>query len=210
MQDHTLQSIADTLTLNEKIGVLLMVQMGATPQEVQFILQTADYDEETYTVTTGDTFIVRCIGVEDHRISVGLFNRLILAEEHPVLWNYNEQFRQVYFKGTPENVDGLMLELNQLYGQHYGEVRHLAQDINRMAPLETILKRGTGLLGEMARPMAEKVKALLERYGLEVNLLDSEQEEPPFDYVLLVMDDSYVIAQMFSADLMEGRGTTNQ
>ena len=206
MQDQTLQSIIQTLTHNDKIGVLLVAQMGATPQEVQLILQTADYDEETYTVTTGDTFIIRCIGVEDHRISVGLFNRLIVTDEHPVLWNYNEVFRQIYFKGTPDNIDGLMLELNQLYGQHYGEVRNLAQDINRMAPLETILKRGNGLLGEMARPMAEKIKALFARYEMEVNLVPSEQEEPPFKHVLLVMDDSFVIAQLFSADPLEGRG----
>lgn len=206
MPDQTLISIIETLSASDKIGVLLMAQMGATPQEVQFILQTADYDEETYTVTTGDTFIIRCIGVEDHRISVGMFIRLIVTDDHPVLWNYNEQFQQIYFKGTPDNVDGLMLELNQLYGQHYGEARNLAQDINRMAPLETILTRGSGLLGEMAGPMAEKVKALFERHGLEVNLLASEQEEPPIKHSLLVMDDSFVIAQMFSADQVEGRG----
>ena len=203
--DQILNELVAELEIDHVIGILLAVQMGATPQELQLVVQSADYDEETHAVTAKQGYVIRGIGVQEHRLSVGMFNRFIVIEDHPLLWNHNERYKQIYFNGTSEDADGFMLELNQLYGQHYGNMRNLADNINRMAPLGTLLGRGSGLLGEMPVPMAEKVKDLLERYGYEVNLLDSEQKDPPLQFKLLVIDDSYFIAQMYSVDYLKTR-----
>lgn len=202
--EKILQSIVDLLEDDSKIGIMLAAQMGTTPQEVQLVMQVADYDEESFTVTSGDTYIVRCIGVQEHRLSLGMFNRMATSADHPLLWNHNYRYQQIYFRALHDNieVDDFMLELNQLYGQHYGNIRSLAMDINRMAPLGTILGRGNGLLGEMPKPMAEIVKDLMERYGYECTLVDAEEDEPPMAFKLLVMDDSYFIASLYSADKM--------
>jgi hypothetical protein len=204
--DAVLDDIISTLEVEHKFGVLLAAQLGQTPQELQLIIQTADYDEEKAAITTQATYVIRCIGVEEHRLSLGIFNRLARVTDDPLLWNYNQPYHQIYFKGHFKNpaltADGLMLELTQLYTQHYGLFRNLAIDLNRMAPLETLLKAGHGLLGEMPAPMAAHVKTLLERYGLTVTLVETEREAPDFPYQLLVMDDSYFIATLFGADLM--------
>jgi hypothetical protein len=200
----TMQEIVDILETDHKIGILLAAQMGATPQELQLIVQTAHYDNDAQTVTTEESFVIRCIGVQEHRVSLGMFNRLLVVEDHPLLWHHNSTYQEVYFRGQTDDVDGLMLELNQLYGQHYGIYRSLADDLNRRAPLGTILANGHGMLGEMPQPMAEKVKGLFERYGLSVSFLASQQHEPsPYDSKLVVIDDSYFIAHMFSADRMQ-------
>ena len=202
--EATLQEITEILEVDHKIGILIAAQMGGTPQELQLIVQIAHYDNDARTVTPEDTFIVRCIGVQEHRISLGMFNRMLAVEEHPLLWNYNYPFQEVYFHGQTDDVDGLMLELNQLYGQHYGIYRSLADDVNRNAPLGKILQSGHGMLGEMPLPMAEKVKELFERYNLTVSFLTSEQhEQSHYPGKLLVIDDSYFIAHMYSADRMQ-------
>ncbi len=203
--DQILIELVQALEDDHQIGIFLAVQMGATPQELQLVIQSADYNEETHEVTAKQGYVLRCIGVQEHRLSVGMFNRLVVVEDHPMLWNHNERYKQIYFSGESDDVDGFMLELNQLYGQHYGMMRNLADNINRMAPLGTLLERGSGLLGEMPISMAEKVGALLERYGYEVNLLDTEQKDPPIQFKLLVIDDSYFIAQMYSADYIKTR-----
>lgn len=203
--DKLLVELVDALAVDHAIGILLAAQMGATPQEIQLVVQSADYNEETQAVTSQQGYIIRCIGVQEHRFSVGMFNRLVVVDDHPLLWNHNAQYKQIYFSGHCEDVDGLMLELNQIYGQHYGIVRSLADDINRMAALGTILGRGNGLLGEMPEPMADLVKTLLERYDYNVNLLDAELEKSPIPFKLLVLDDSYVIAQMYSVDYLKTR-----
>ena len=203
--DQILEELVNALEPDHAIGILLAVQMGATPQELQLVVQSADYDEETNAVTSNQGYVIRCIGVQEHRLSVGMFNRMMVVEDHPLLWNHNERYKQIYFKGTSDDVDGFMLELNQLYGQHYGTLRNLADNVNRMAPLGTLLERRNGLLGEMPISMAEKVADLLKRYGYEVNLLDTEQKDPPIQFKLLVVDDSYFIAQMYSADYLKTR-----
>lgn len=202
--DALLQEIVQTLDDDHKLGILLAAQVGGTPEEVQLILQTADFDEESKSIQPRRAFIIRCLGVQEHRLSLGLFNKMVHVEDHPLLWNHNFPYRQIYFRGTPENVDSLMLDLTQLFGQHYGPFRTLADQVNRSMPMGKLLTSGHGLLGEMPLPMAEKVQALLERYGLTVRLNPSEQEDPPISFQLLVMDDSFLIAQLYSVEPMEG------
>jgi hypothetical protein len=203
--DPTLQQIFTELEADYSLGVLLTVQMGGTPEEVQLFLQSTEFDETNNTLRPTGNYVIRCLGVREHRVSVGLFNSIAYSEDHPVLWNHNYAFQEVYFNGTPDNVDSLMLDLTQLYGQHYGNFRTLADDINRMLPLGKLLSAGRGLLGEMPMPMVEKVKNLLESHGLAVNTIASEQMAPPVQHHLLVMDDSFFIAQLFSADPIEAK-----
>jgi hypothetical protein len=204
--DETLQQLMQSLTDEpDKIGILLAVQMGGTPQELQLLIQTANFTEETHTVQSEEAFLLRCVGVGEHRVSLGMFKQMMLVDDDPLLWNHNTPYVQVYFRGQTEQIDTLMLELTQLYGQHYSVFRSLADDINRMAPLSTILSGGYGLLGEMPTPMAERVKTLFERNGLTITFQPSERETPTIPSRLLVLDDSFFIAQLFSADPVKGK-----
>ncbi|MBZ0318000.1 MAG: hypothetical protein K8L91_16390 [Anaerolineae bacterium] len=203
--DDTLQKILTELEPENHLGALLTVQMGGTPEEVQLLLQTTEFDEARNGLRPTGSYIIRCLGVREHRVSVGLFNSMVYTETHSLLWNHNYPFQQVYFSGMPDNVDGLMLELTQLYGQHYGNFRTLADDLNRAMPLGKLLTSGRGLLGEMPIPMTERIQKLLEGHGLAVSLIDSDQNPPEAQHALLVMDDSFFIAQLYSADPLEGK-----
>lgn len=201
--DATLDKILETLAPDHNLGVLLAAQMGGTPQEVQLLLQTTELDEARGALKVTGQYIIRAIGVREHRLSLGLFNTIVHTENNPLLEPHNGKIIQVYFRGTPENVDGLMIELNQLYGQVYGRydpMRRMAEEINHARPLETLLKGGQGMLGEMPQSFAEKTAKLLERHGLQTSFIESETHRPDFKHSLLVMDDSYFIAQMFSAE----------
>lgn len=205
--DPTLQTLLTTLQPDNNLGVLLMVQMGGTPQELQLILQTTTYDPEKDALRTTGQYVLRALGVIEHKVALGLFNNLILSHSNPLMDRYEAPHVELYFRGTLSQADALMLELQQLYGQTYGIYRHMADEINHAMPLEKLLTSGYGALGVMPQPFAEKVCALFARYGLQTSLLPAEVESAPMKHQLLVMDDSYLIAQAFSADPM-GMGKT--
>ncbi len=203
MADETLQNLIEALRDEQHLGILLAAQMGGTPEEVQLIVQVADYDVETEAIRPTQVYILRCLGVREHRLSLGLFNSLVLVDDHPLLWKHSFRHQQIYFRGTPHNVDELMLELNQLYGQKYGAFRSLADDVNHAMPFGTLLSSGHGLLGEMPMPMAALVKPLLEKHDLTVTLVNADHKPSATSFKLLVLDDSYFIVQMVSADPMQ-------
>jgi len=203
--DPTLQKLLETLAPEQHIGILLAAQMGGTPQEVQLIIQTGEMDENHESMRTTGQYIVRCIGVREHHLSVGLFANMVLSDSNPLLFNHNEKLMQVHFEGVPPHVDALMIDLNQLYGQTYGifdPFRRMAMEINPTQPLATILNSGKEVLGVMPQPFAEKVaKVLRERHGMTALLVEHEDDHrPALKFRSLVMDDSYFIAQDFSAD----------
>lgn len=211
--DTTLQKILQELEPENHLGIFMLAQMGGVPQEVQMIIQTAQFNEATKQLKPIGQYIIRAIGVGEQKLALGIFNAAVLSTDHPVLYHFNEKLVQVYFRGQPENVDVLMLELQQLYDQTYLQKRSMVDDINRSRPLGILLSSGHGMLGQMPLPFAEKVKTLLARYDLTCNFVDVEDEHhhdhgdhghehPAIKYQLLAMDDSYIIAQLFSADPM--------
>ena len=208
--DPVLTKILEELKPEHNLGVLLAAQMGGTPQEIQLILETTEYDEEKEALKPTGQYIIRAVGVLEQKLSLGLFNNLVLSTDSPILYRHNENIVQVYFKGQAQNIDALMLDLYQLYGQTYGQYRSMADEVNRSRPLGSLLSQEYGLLGEMPLPFAEKVKPLLARYNLEASYIESEDHRPPFKFQLLVMDDSYIIAQMFSSDPMGKPKAENQ
>ncbi|NJL94205.1 MAG: hypothetical protein HC915_11020 [Anaerolineae bacterium] len=205
--DPTLTRILAELAPEDHLGVLLAAQVGGTPHELQLILQTTEYLAEQDGYRPTGQYIIRALGVVEHRLALGLFSNLVISAENSMLHRYNHPQVEVYFRGVPGQVDSLMLELQQLYGQTYGIYRHLADDINRTRPLGALLSTGYGLLGTMPAPFVEKLAPLLARYGLSLHTLEAESSPPRIPYHLLVMDDSFVIAQLFSADPM---GTTRK
>ena len=205
MADETLASILNEIAPENNLGVLLAAQMGGTPQEVQIILQTTEYHEEKDALRPTGQYIVRAIGVREHRLSVGLFGAMVLADANPLLFPHNEKILQVYFTGQPESIDALLIDINQLYAQTYGRYdpfRRMADELNPTMPLATLLSKERGFLGEMPEPFAITIGNVFERHGMKTNFIESDDHRPPEPFRLLVMDDSYLVAQMFSAEPM--------
>lgn len=205
--DPTLVNLVEELQKEDRVGILLAAQMGGTPEEIQLIIQVAIYHPDDESLQPQKAYVVRCFGVREQRLSLGIFGTMAHSVDNPLLWNHNSLYHQVYFRGVPDDVNSLMLDLNQVYGQHYGPFRTLADDLNLIRPLGGLLTTGYGLLGEMPEPMANRVADILRRHGLTVGMLPAEQDSPPVLFHLLVMDDSFIVAQMYSAEPMRGKQT---
>ena len=124
---------------------------------------------------------------------------------HPLLYQYNATPTALFFRGKPENANELLLDIMQAHASTFGHWRHFPQYLNVGQPLTTLLNSGGGLLGEMPRPLAEKLVKVLEHHKLEHKLVEGEgldKDEHGRSQLrkVLLMDDSYVVALDFAVD----------
>jgi hypothetical protein len=190
------------------VGVLLAVQMGGTPNELQLMVQTGQIDREKQGIRPRRQFTVRAIGVEEHRLSLGLFGALFFADEHPILFHHNLPRAAIHFTGKPADVHELVLDIHQAWVSTFGPWRELIADINHHAPLTTLLQSGAGQLGVMPVPAAERMGRVLAHHGLQTRLepleryTDSDEHGRSRLYKLLGIDDSYIIALDYTVEEM--------
>jgi hypothetical protein len=189
-----------------RYGIFLAAQMGGVPQELQLIIQTAVFDEQVQGLRPQNQYVIRALGVVEHRVSLGVFGNLFMADEHPVLLHYNAPRAVIQFTGQPDDVNELVLDINQAYLSTFGPWRELAKDINRTQPLVNLLTSGSGVLGTMPKPGAERMTRVLAHHGMQATLDESrmydEQDEHgrSQNMRLLGIDDSYLIALDFTVD----------
>ena len=212
MRDQLLGELAG----EHDYGVLLVAQMGGVPNELQFIIETAQFDESAQGLRPQHDYIIRALGVREHRVSLGVFGRLAFPDDHPLLQHHNTPRVAIHFDGKPENVNELVLDLSQAYVSTFGQWRHLvdmADDINRAMPMVDLLNSGYGLLGTMPRPFAERVAKVLAHHNVPHSLSEDSTFDTPDEHgrsrraQLLLIDQSYIIALEFSVEQM-GKSTT--
>ena len=191
-----------------EVGVLLLAQMGGVPNELQLFIQTAFYDEAAGGLRERSNYIIRVLGVREHRLSVGLFGTLFFADPHPILLHHNEPKFAVDFEGQPGDVNELVLDIRQAYASTFGPWRELAGDINRERPLVDLLTSGGGRLGTLPKSAAERMLRVLEHHGLQGHL-DGDPERAASDehgrsmlWKLLGIGNSYFVALDFAVDTM--------
>lgn len=198
-----------------RYGVLLAVQMGGTPEEIQLIFEIAEFDEAAGGLRRLNNYIVRALGVREQQISVGLFGRLAFLDDHPLLYHHNTPRVAVTFDGAPADIDEAILDIQQAYISTFTIWRHLVTsegDLNTTQPLDKLLAKtdvdGSKLLGVMPRPLAERMSRVLDHHHLAHQLTPdpdwSDQDEHGRSRFakLLLIDNSYVIALDFSVERM--------
>lgn len=208
------EQLLSRLEGDQQYGVLLVTQMGGVPNEVQLVVETADYDDTVQGLRPTGDYIIRALGVREHRISVGVFAHLRFLDDHPLLYHHNTPRVAVHFNGRPENVNELVLDVSQAYVSTFGPWRHLIEmedDLNRSRPLVDLLTAGYGLLGTMPKPLAERMGRVLAHHGMNPSLSEDATFETVDDHgrskllKLLLLDQSYVIALDFSVEQMGKR-----
>jgi hypothetical protein len=207
------EQLLSELANENDVGVLLLAQMGGVPNELQVIVQTAQYDAAAQGLRERTAYIIRVLSVREHRVTLGLFPRLFFADQHPILLHHNEPLTAVYFEGRPADVNELALDIHQAHASTFGPWRELAQDLNRAQPLVNLLGSGGGLLGQMPRSAAERMARVLAHHQLQARLEPLEDARAPVDehgrsqmWRLLGIGDSYFVALDFAVDRMQGRG----
>lgn len=196
---------------DDEYGVLLMGQMGGVPNELQLIVQTVRYDAAVGGLRDRSRYIIRALGVREHKLVLGLFKTLRFTDDHPLLYPHNTPSTGVFFRGgLPEgiNVYELILDITQAYERTFGHWRDFASDVNHAMPLVELLKAGGGVIGEMSKPAAERVAKVLAHYGIEHKLVEDSAFETTDEHgrsklaQAILIDQGYVVALGFSVEQM--------
>lgn len=201
------QQLLDELRGEADYGIFLAAQMGGVPNELQLLVQTAQYDAEAQGLRPRHQYTIRALGVIEHRVSLGVFGRLFIAEEHPILFHHNLPRVTIQFEGKPDDVNELVLDIHQAYVTTFGPWRELAADVNREKPLVDLLTSGSGVLGAMPKPAAERMARVLTHHGMTAKLDEASREDQDEHgrsrlLKLLGIDGSYFVALDFSVEEM--------
>jgi hypothetical protein len=148
--------------------------------------------------------------VREHRLALGWSEEVALASDHPLLWPHAHVWASVYFSARP----AAPLEVaGRLWARH----RELTAD---WMPLErfvngdvaAVLEGGFGLLAHAPEPLADAYADVLERAGVPWSIAGRHNPAhwedgrgsvvrggPGHAPRVLTLDDSYVVAERFSA-----------
>jgi hypothetical protein len=190
------------------VGVLLLVQMDSVPETLQLVIATAEYDEKAGGLRDKTRYLIRAIGVQEHRASVGIFRTLEFSTDHPLLYQYNQTPAGVFFRGQAADPNALLVDMLQAYASTFGPWRQIPQYLNTGKPLFSLLTSGGDLLGEMPKPLADRIVPVLEKHKLETKIiegqspLDSDEHGRSQLMQALVIDDSYLVAIDFTVDIL--------
>lgn len=199
MSDKT-QQLLDEINAENGYGVLLLSQLDSVPDTLQFIVATTIYDEQADGLRDKTRYIVRALGVQEHRVSMGMFKSISITREHPLIYEDNTNPVGLFFRGTPDNANELILDIFQAYASTFGPWRQIPRYLNMSKPLVNLVSGGGDLLGEMPKPLAERMEKVLQHHKLETKLMEGKHPDGTPKVKALLMDESYVVALDFSVD----------
>lgn len=200
-------------------AALLVSQVGGMPQELQIITQVAEYDEVAQGLRPIRTYIIRVLGVLEHRIvNLGTtVEDVKLETDHPLLYQYTQKPTALFFRGEIENTDSITVDMLQAYATTFGPWRQFPEYMNTDQSLQSLLKSGGGLLGQMPEALATNLQKVFEHHNLETKITQGtpyaeEHKNPMQDQPLsvLVFGASYFVSYAFSFDVMQGRKGKNE
>jgi hypothetical protein len=200
------EKLLNQLNTENDLGVLLAVQMGGVPQELHLIVETAKLDEAAGGLRPQGQFVVRALGVFEHQVSLGAFKNLRFLDDHPLLYQYNTQTMGVFFRGKPQNVHELILDIEQAHVSTFGHWREFIDYLELTQPLVDLLTSGGGLLGRMPKPLAERMAKVFEHHKVEHKLIEGDTDDDEDEHgrsrnaKALLIDNSYFVALDFSVE----------
>jgi hypothetical protein len=197
---------------DDRQAAMLVVQVGGMPNELQIIVETAQYDEEKEGLRPLHNYIVRILGVTEHRVvNLGTtVEQVRLLDDHPLLYQYNKTPVALFVRGIPTDINALILDIAQAHSEVFGLWRRFPDYMNIEKPLFTLFEEGGGLLGQMPKPLAEKLITVMEKHGIETKFIEGENpadknKNPMVDnqtIKALFIGSSYFISYAFSFEEM--------
>jgi hypothetical protein len=187
-------------------GVLLTAQMGGVPNELQLIIETAHLDEKANGLRPQGQYVIRVLGVFEHQVHLGVFAKLKFVDDHPLLYQHNFPPVGFFFRGKPQNVYELILDIEQAHVSTFGFWRKFTDYLELDKPLVELLTSGGGLLGRMPKPLAERMAKVFEHHKVEHKLIEGDLHEDEDEHgrsrmaKLLLIDNSYFVALDFAVD----------
>lgn len=201
------EQLFEDLTGDDRYGVLLMAQLDAVPETLQLVIATTREDPAAGGLRDMHQFVIRAIGVAEHRIHLGVFKSFAERDTHPLLHQYNATPVGLFFRGQPDDVNALFVDVLQAYAGTFGAWRQPPMYFNTSRPLLNLLASGGDLVGQMPQPLADALVKALEAHGLETRALaepteDTDEHGRSRLRKVLLMDDAYVVAFDFTVEFL--------
>lgn len=187
-------------------GVFLMIQMDGVPETLQLVIATTEYDDSVKGLRDKSRYVIRALSVQEHRVSVGMFQSLQLVEDHPLLYQYNTTPAGLFFRGQAADPNALLVDFLQAYAGVFGPWRQVPSYLNVSKPLLSILSSSGDVVGEMPKPLAEALAKTFEKHNLEAKIIEGqsplEADEHGRSQLMkaLILEDSYIVAMDFTVD----------
>lgn len=192
---------------DDRFGVVLLAQLDAVPETLQLIVTTTRLDPVTGGFRDVGQYIVRAIGVAEHKLTLGLFTTALLKDEHPLLYQYNTSPVGLFFRGQADDTHALFGDVLQAYASTFGPWRQPPVYLNTAKPLISLLASGGDLVGQMPTPLADNLAKAFEAHGLETRAI-AEPMEAEDEHgrsrmrKVLLMDESYIVAFDFTVEVL--------
>jgi len=136
----------------------------------------------------------------DFALARGIFTSVSLVDEHPLLFEYTEPFKDIYLASPIGDKQKFITDLRFAAMQVFDGWRTLERYLNPM-PLDELLGKRYGLLMSAPSSFAQHVMLVAEERGIELNMLEAtkvHREKPR----ALLLDAWHVVAEKFSAELL--------
>lgn len=195
------------LEAEDRFGVLLLAQLDAVPETLQLIVTTTRLDPTTGGLRDVGQYVIRAVGVAEHKVTLGLFKMVDVRTAHPLLYQYNSAPVGLFFRGEPDDSNALLADVLQAYAGTFGPWRQPPTYLNTSQPLHSLLSSGGDLLGQMPQSLADNMVKALEAHGLETRAMaepaptEDEHGRSRLRKVML-LDESYIVAFDFTVEVL--------
>ena len=155
-----------------------------------------------------DRWKISCRECLDYRFRLGAISHLVIEHSHPLLWQFNESQRAIYFRGSCDESVKLIGELFLTHSSLVGNTIPFGSYLNTAGRLSDLLAGGYGLFAEGPKPLMDAYESVLTRFGLDVSgppahparyWAGDHWADSLNDWQLFVAGDSYVVAREFLA-----------
>lgn len=147
---------------------------------------------------------VTCDGVQEYNLRYSDFDTVDLLDNHCLLWDYNKQTANLFFRGETTNIKGIIADLFIRHQYLTEGLIPFVQYINTykedhaFGDLEWLLSAKQGLLADGPTELMQIYEEVLNIYGLKTSLLPSDVTPPCSECKILLFGGSYIIARDFN------------
>ena len=190
----------------EEYGTLNFVGLRVESNELTLSLDVEIRSE----IETHEFWEVDCVGVLEHRTSLGQCDRFDLYHDHPLLWPYIYPAASVSFYGAAEDPRAVV---GALYEQHFGLVSGWIPFPRFMNGNCVEMLRGRyGMLAEGPTPLMTAYAEVLESFKIGSRVTEPKPAYYTNDElsgllevrVVILGENSYVVAPTFNARRLRG------
>jgi hypothetical protein len=139
---------------------------------------------------------VEIMGYITGNVQLSNVNRMQLKTEHPLLWEYTDTQCELFFSGECESLEKLFYSL---YNSHESIFRGLVpfNTFINYPVFRDLFMYTNGQMAKGPKKLLQEYGICLQLHGMKYSLVGGYQPDPPHP-VLLLMGDSYIIAEVFT------------